>query len=82
MGALAKIFTWWNGATIGTSLWTRMRGDEAGRDEAGGIYFRDKKNPRRRWVIYAGDNDGSRVPRDMSSRSSWATRRKPGARRR
>ncbi len=62
MGALAKIFTWWNGATVGTGLWTRLRGDEVGKDEAGNVYFRDKKNPARRWVIYPADNDGSRVP--------------------
>ena len=62
MGLLGKIFTWWNGATIGTSLFTRFSGVEAGRDEDGNIYFQHKKNPRRRWVIYPGDNDGSRVP--------------------
>ena len=62
MGVLSKIFTWWNGATLGTSLWTRLRGDEAGRDEAGNIYYRSSKDPGRRWVIYAGANDGSRVP--------------------
>ena len=62
MGALAKIFTWWNGATVGTGLWTRLRGDEVGKDEAGNVYFRDKKNSARRWVIYEGSNDGSRVP--------------------
>ena len=67
MGLLAKIFTWWNGATIGTALWTRRFGSEAGRDPAGNTYFRDKKNPARRWVIYAGDNDGSRVPPDWQS---------------
>jgi NADH:ubiquinone oxidoreductase subunit len=61
MGVLAKIFTWWNGATVGTSLFTRMSGREVGRDEAGNIYYRHKKDPRRRWVIYSGDNDGSRV---------------------
>ena len=64
MGALAKIFTWWNGATIGTALWTRRFGDEAGRDETGNVYYRSKKDPSRRWVIYSGDNDGSRVPPD------------------
>jgi len=62
MGALAKIFTWWNGATVGTGLWTRLRGEEIGKDDAGNVYFRDKKNPARRWVIYEGSNDGSRVP--------------------
>ncbi len=64
MGMLAKIFTWWNGATVGTSLFTRRFGDGVGHDEFGNSYFRDKTDPRRRWVIYAGDNDGSRVPPD------------------
>lgn len=62
MGVLAKIFTWWNGATVGTSLFTRFRGDEVGRDEAGNLYYRHRTDPRRRWVIYSGANDGSLVP--------------------
>jgi len=62
MGMLAKIFTWWNGATIGTSVFTRRHGKEVGKDEAGNLYFESKGDPKRRWVIYAGDNDGSRVP--------------------
>ena len=32
MGFLASIFTWWNGATIGTSLFTRRHGREVGRE--------------------------------------------------
>jgi NADH:ubiquinone oxidoreductase subunit len=64
MGVLSKIFTWWNGATVGTSLFTRMRGEQVGRDGDGNVYFRHKKNPARRWVIYDGSNDGSRVPPD------------------
>ena len=62
MGILARIFTWWDGATLGTSLFTRRFGREAGRDEAGNIYFQHRDNKARRWVIYAGSNDGSRVP--------------------
>lgn len=62
MGALAKIFTWWNGATVGTSYLTRRHGREVGRDDAGNLYFQHRKDPARRWVIYDGSNDGSRVP--------------------
>ena len=62
MGFWSKTFTWWNGATWGTSLFTRRFGNEVGKDEAGNLYFQDKKNPARRWVIYDGANDGSRVP--------------------
>ena len=64
MGFWSRTFTWWNGATWGTGLWTRHHGEEVGRDEAGNIYYRDKKNPASRWVIYNGPNDGSRVPPD------------------
>ena len=62
MGIFANAFTWWNGASWGTSLVSRRYGEEAGRDEAGNIYFRHRDNPKRRWVIYDGSNDSSRVP--------------------
>ena len=62
MGFWSKIFTWWNGATVGTALFTRMSGREVGRDEAGNIYYVHEDDPLRRWVIYPGNNDGSNVP--------------------
>ena len=62
MGIFANAFTWWNGASWGTSIISRRNGEEVGRDEAGNIYFRHRKDPRRRWVIYDGSNDSSRVP--------------------
>lgn len=62
MGFWRRTFTWWTGATWGTLLFTRMDGKKVGRDEAGNIYFQHKKQSGRRWVIYEGNNDGSRVP--------------------
>jgi len=62
MGMLAKIFTWWTGATVGTAIFSRRYGSEVGKDEAGNLYFQHKDDQKRRWVIYAADNDGSRVP--------------------
>lgn len=71
MGILSKIFTWWDGATIGTSLWSARNGVEVGTDFAGNKYYRGKKREKagqpfpgreRRWVIYAGANDASNVP--------------------
>ena len=35
MGFWSRTFTWWNGATWGTGLWTRLYGEEVGRDDAG-----------------------------------------------
>ena len=62
MGLFANAFTWWNGASWSTSLFSRRNGSEAGRDDAGNIYFQHKDDPARRWVIYGGSNDSSRVP--------------------
>ena len=60
MGFWSRTFTWWDGATWGTKLFTWRFGDKVGSDDAGNVYYRSKKG--RRWVIYAGDNDGSNVP--------------------
>jgi NADH:ubiquinone oxidoreductase subunit len=65
MGFLTSIFTWWNGATIGTRLFSARHGGRVGSDEFGNVYFqggRDVHGNPRRWVIYAGANDASRVP--------------------
>ncbi|MGX7925094.1 NADH:ubiquinone oxidoreductase subunit NDUFA12 [Tsuneonella sp. HG094] len=71
MGILSKIFTWWDGATIGTSLWSSLNGEQVGTDFAGNKYYRAKKRvpagqpfagSERRWVIYSGANDASNVP--------------------
>jgi NADH:ubiquinone oxidoreductase subunit len=62
MGFWSRTFTWWSGDTWGTKLFTWRFGDEVGRDDRGNVYYQSKKDPSRRWVVYPGDNDGSRVP--------------------
>lgn len=62
MGLFANAFTWWNGASWGTAFTSRRHGEEMGRDDAGNVYFRHRKDSARRWVIYDGSNDSSRVP--------------------
>ena len=47
MGFWSKTFTWWNGATWGTQVWTSRFGDEVGKDDAGNVYYQDKKDPGR-----------------------------------
>lgn len=58
-------------ATIGTRLFTRLWGEEVGRDAAGNRYFRHKRGgttmgcslqKERRWVIYREEDEASRVP--------------------
>jgi len=66
MNFLGKLFTWWDGATIGTSLFSAINGEQVGTDAQGNKYYRAKKKQsggrERRWVIYNGANDASRVP--------------------
>lgn len=61
MSILGKIFTWWNGATVGTLLNSWKTGEQVGEDHLGNRYFRERKGERR-WVLYNGPNDASRVP--------------------
>ena len=63
MSFFGKIFTWWNGATVGTSLFTWRHGKKVGSDALGNVYYQAKKG-NRRWVIYNGSNDASRIPPD------------------
>ncbi|WP_428331933.1 NADH:ubiquinone oxidoreductase subunit NDUFA12 [Novosphingobium sp.] len=71
MSILGTIFTWWNGATIGTRLFSARNGEQVGHDAQGNVYFRGLKpypkghpfaGREQRWVIYNGANDASRVP--------------------
>lgn len=65
MSILGKVFTWWDGATIGTHLWSWRKGEKVGSDAQGNIYYRSRAKgggKERRWVIYDGPNDASRVP--------------------
>ncbi|MGI9360137.1 MAG: NADH:ubiquinone oxidoreductase subunit NDUFA12, partial [Parasphingorhabdus sp.] len=39
MGILGKIFTWWDGATIGTHLFSARKGKSVGEDIFGNKYY-------------------------------------------
>src|SRR3954464_1371664 len=70
MGFFKNLFTWWEGASTGTALYSWRNGSKVGADGLGNAYFEGKKGGRR-WVIYAGSNDVSRVPPDWYA---WLTR--------
>jgi NADH:ubiquinone oxidoreductase subunit len=66
---LLRFFTWWNGQTFGTQLWTSLYGELVGEDEFGNRYYRTKGGKidpvllmERRWVIYNGEAEASSVP--------------------
>jgi NADH:ubiquinone oxidoreductase subunit len=58
-----NMFTWWEGASFGTMLSTRRSGRQVGKDAHGNLYYAAKQGDRR-WVIYNGPNDTSRIPAD------------------
>ncbi|HEY8596571.1 MAG TPA: NADH:ubiquinone oxidoreductase subunit NDUFA12 [Devosiaceae bacterium] len=58
---IAELFIWWNKETLGTRLFTWLRGEYVGTDEAGNRYYKHRKNDRR-WVIYNGPADASAIP--------------------
>lgn len=61
MWILDRLLTWWNGQTLNTQIWTWLYGKKVGEDALGNRYFEDK-NRARRWVIYNGESQASRVP--------------------
>ncbi len=66
---LSKIFGWWEGATIGTRFTIAKRGRFVGQDENGNRYYESRDNVsydgrKRRWVIYDGYAEASKVTPD------------------
>jgi NADH:ubiquinone oxidoreductase subunit len=58
--SIKRIFTWWDGQTYGTQLFTRRKGVKVGEDAQGNLYYRTSDDSRR-WVIYNGEIEGSRI---------------------
>ena len=63
MSFLGKLFSWWNDATIGTLVTTWWSGVPVGKDDFGNRYYQSRDG-KRRWVLYAGTVEASRVPSD------------------
>lgn len=60
---LKRMLTWWNSQTLGTQIFTARRGIKVGEDAAGNIYYQTK-DAKRRWVIYNGEMEATRVTPD------------------
>ncbi len=58
---LAELFIWWHGANPWHAAAYTMNGKFVGEDEAGNRYFKSKKGDRR-WVLYNGPAEPSRIP--------------------
>lgn len=60
---LKRLLTWWNSQTLGTQLFTWRKGQKVGEDDQGNIYYQTAGG-KRRWVIYNGEMEASRVAPD------------------
>ena len=61
-----QIFVWWNQQTLGTRLYTFFNGNLVGKDQLGNQYYENKKK-NKRWVIYGGEIDASKISNDWYS---------------
>ena len=60
-----QIFTWWNQQTFGTRLQIFFSGKLVGEDKNGNKYYESKSG--RRWVIYNGEVEASKIPNEWYS---------------
>jgi len=67
---LTQLFAWWDSTTYSTALTLFKRGARlVGKDEQGNRYYAEKspsgpEGNKRRWVVYHGIAEASRVPAD------------------
>ena len=60
---LLRAVTWWNGSTLGTQLYTSRKGTKVGEDEGGNVFYRNADDSKR-WVIFKGEVEASRIGAD------------------
>ena len=60
---ISRFFTWWDGQTHGTQLFTWRKGVRVGDDAQGNIFYRTRDDSRR-WVIFNGAIEASKISPD------------------
>lgn len=63
LNTLLRAVTWWNGQTLNTQIFTWRKGQRVGDDAQGNVFYRNSDDSRR-WVIYNGEAEASRVDPD------------------
>ena len=81
---LEKIFSWWSGATLGALFTIRRTSLQVGADEFGNRYFQAKtdresydKGRRRRYVIYKGYAEPTKIPPEWHAWMHYLTDEPP-----
>ena len=63
LNTLLRAATWWNGQTLNTQFYTWRKGQHVGEDDQGNAYYQSRDG-KRRWVIFNGEAEASRVSAD------------------
>lgn len=63
VNTILRALTWWDGQTLNTQIWTARHGVRVGEDDQGNVYYRTKDDSRR-WVIFNGEVEASRISPD------------------
>jgi NADH:ubiquinone oxidoreductase subunit len=63
LNSIKRAFTWWDGQTLNTQLFTWRKGIKVGDDELGNAYYHNADDSRR-WVIFNGEIEASRINPD------------------
>ncbi len=63
LNTLLRAVTWWNGQTLNTQIHTWRKGIRVGEDNQGNVFYRNADDSRR-WVIFNGEIEASRVDPD------------------
>jgi NADH:ubiquinone oxidoreductase subunit len=61
--SILRALTWWHGSTFGTQLFTWRKGTKVGEDAQGNVFYQTDGG-KRRWVIFNGEPEATRVDAD------------------
>ena len=70
VSTLLRAVTWWNGQTLNTQLFTWRNGVKVGEDDVGNIFY-ETKDSAKRWVIFNGEAEASRVDPEWHGWLHW-----------
>ena len=63
LNTLLRAVTWWNGQTLNTQIYTWRKGVRVGEDDQGNVFYKTADDTRR-WVIFNGEIEASRISPD------------------
>jgi len=60
---ILRAVTWWGSQTLNTQFYTWRKGVLVGEDAQGNRFY-ETRDQKRRWVIFSGDAEASKIPPD------------------